>query len=295
MSVCGDRGANIFEDISGRCIIKLLGEGCLLKFSIALCVNKDNPWLNKALDSVLAQDDPDFEFLIAANACSDDLWESLQSVARRDPRVRIFRTSIGQLSFNLNFLADQAVGDYLVRMDADDWCEPHRLSTLRRVLAQDPVDILGSSVLLIDAADKPIGRMDLPESRDDIVRALLTRTAFCHPAVAIRRQFLIDMRGYLGGFHSEDTEFWLRAKRAGATMKNIPDLLFRYRVHNQQSIASRAGYAEVAAHWLKELLISPSWYNLRGFGVALMKSLFVRFLPGIRRYKAGVSGEKAKV
>jgi len=243
------------------------------------------------LDSVLRQDDANFEFLIAANACTDDLWEILQSFAQRDPRVKVFRTCIGQLSFNLNFLADQAVGEYLVRMDADDWCEPYRLSTLRRELETDPVDILGSSVLLIDDAGSPIGRMDLPGSRDEIVKALPTHTAFCHPAVAIRRQFLLDMRGYLGGFYSEDTEFWLRAKRAGATMKNLPDLLLRYRVHSHQSIASRAGYAEVSAHWLKELLISPSWYNLRGFGVAFMKSVFVRFLPGIRRYKTHVPAE----
>lgn len=250
--------------------------------SFILCINRDNPWLQQAIESVLGQDESNFEFLIGANACDDELWRKLSSYAAMDERIRLTRTAIGQLSFNLNVLANEARGDYLVRMDADDVCVPHRLSTLIRVLASDPVDILGSAVLLIDDEGRHIGQMDFPETARDIAKALPTRTVFCHPAVAIRRQFLLDLRGYLGGFVSEDSDLWLRAQRAGARMRNVPDVLLHYRVHSGQSIMSRAGYAEMAAHWLREWLLALSWYHMRGLATAVIKALVMPWLPGVR-------------
>ncbi len=256
-----------------------------ISFSVILCVNRDQPWLSEAIDSILTQDDPDFEFLIAANACSDELWDKLVSLGNNDSRIRLFRSNIGQLSFNLNLLADKAHGEYLVRMDADDVSESHRLRTLRLALKKEQVDILGSSVVLIDGDGIEVGAMQLPESCVEIRGALLTRTALCHPSVAIRRRFLLDMRGYLGGYVSEDTDLWLRALRADARMKNLPNSLLRYRVHENQSIASPLGYAEVASHWLRELLITPSWYATKGLTVALIKAIFAKMLPGIGRYR----------
>lgn len=261
-----------------------LNESRRPSIAVVLCVNRANPWLETAIQSVLEQDDPDFEFLIAANACSDDLWAYLGGVAAADPRVRIFRSEIGQLAFNLNFLADQTSCDYLVRMDSDDVSEPKRLRTLRLSLSQEPVDILGSAVVLINGEGREVGVMRLPETAEDIKRAMTLRTVFCHPSVALRRQFLRDMRGYLGGFVSEDTDLWLRALRAGATMRNLSIPLLRYRLHENQSIVSRQGYAEVAGHWLRELILVPSWYTFRGFSTALAKALFAPILPGSKRY-----------
>lgn len=256
--------------------------------SVILCAHRSNPWLAAAIDSILQQSDPDFEFLIAANACTDALWQELQALTCHDSRVRLFRSSIGQLAFNLNLLADQARGDYLVRMDADDVSEPQRLEHLRAALAATPLDILGSAVALIDEKDQMVGRMDFPKTTAEIRRALKFRPVFCHPAVAIRRGFLHQIRGYLGGFCSEDTELWLRAVHAGARMANLPATLLRYRVHSQQSTATGTGYAEVAGHWLRLLLASPSMYALYGFCVALGKAVCRRFLPGVRSGRYGL-------
>jgi Glycosyltransferases, probably involved in cell wall biogenesis len=253
--------------------------------SFIMCVNRDNPWLDKAINSVLAQDDERFEFLIGANACGDDLWAKLHTYAARDPRLKLFRTSIGQLAFNLNLLADQARGRYLIRMDGDDLSLPHRLRTLRQMLEHEPVDVLGSAVILVDQDDNEVGLMEFPETGEAIAKALPKRTVFCHPSVAIRKEFLLEMRGYLGGFVSEDMDLWLRAVRGDVKLKNLPVVLLHYRVHPEQSIMSAAGYAEVASHWVRECLLRPSLYNLRGATVAIGKALAWRWLSGIRRYR----------
>lgn len=257
-------------------------------FSVVFCVNRSNPYLALAVGSVLNQLDDDFEFLIAANACSDSLIDELHQLVGNDPRVRIFRTAIGQLAFNLNYLADQASGDYLVRMDSDDVCEPDRLAVLRDSLAKHPVDVLGSWASLIDDQGRRIGEFRLPVEHAEIVRKLPYGTVFCHPTVAIRREFLLSLRGYLGGFVSEDMDLWLRGVRLGATFGNVPACLLRYRTHAGQSSGARHGYAEVASHWLRELLSSPSWYVLKGFFVAISKCMVVPLLGYIRAKKSAL-------
>lgn len=253
--------------------------------AVIMCVHREHPWLMDAIDSVLDQDDPDFQFLISANACSDELWQQLHAYVRNDPRVQLVRSEIGQLSFNLNMLVDRTTSDYVVRMDSDDVCEPQRIRKLRRAIVESQPDIIGSCVSVIDENGSSVGQMDLPINNAEIVRALPRRTAFCHPSVAIRRQFLIDIRGYLGGFASEDMDLWLRAKRGGAKMQNLPERLLRYRVHGTQSIGSRTGYAEVTGLWLREFLLSPSAFTAQGLSISLFKAVFATWLPGARRYR----------
>jgi len=251
-------------------------------FSVIMCVHRNQAYLADAVQSVLDQSDRDFEFLIGANACDDTLMSVLHDLTGTDDRVRIFRTDIGQLAFNLNFLADKARGEYLVRMDSDDVCELHRISALRKALERQHLDVLGSWVILMNAQGQTLGEMRLPCDHDAIVQALPWKTVFCHPAVAIRREFLLKLRGYLGGFVSEDTDLWLRAVRAGGRLGNLPQVLLRYRVHADQSTMSRRGYAEVAAHWLRELLAQPSWFFAKGFAIAIAKRLVSPWLGHLR-------------
>ena len=245
---------------------------CSPSFSVLLCVNRSNPWLKDAVESILNQSDGDFEFLIAANACSDELWCELNDFVAGDKRAILYRTNIGQLAFNLNFLANLAKGEYLVRMDGDDISERNRIHVLRESLILERVDVIGSAVTIINHNGEAVGIVDFPLTSSEIVRLLPSRTVFCHPAVAIRKKFLYQLGGYLGGFVSEDTDLWIRACRAGGgSFKNLPETLLRYRKHSEQSTGDKSGYSEVCAHWLRELLMMKNGYAFKGFAISLVK------------------------
>ena len=240
--------------------------------SVLFCVNRSNPHLRAAIDSVLTQTHGDFEFLIGANACSDEFFGELKSVAA-DPRVRIFRTQMPQLAFTLNYLAEQAGGSWLVRMDADDVCEPHRFARLLQAIEVGEHDVIGSWATLIDGQDRVIGQFKPPKDMQGIRRKLLFSNPIAHPTVAFSRDFLMKMRGYLGGFVSEDLDLWMRAIRSGGRLTNIEEPLLRYRMHDGQVSRSRLGYAEAAAHWHRELLLAPSFYNALGWLIASSKAV----------------------
>jgi len=92
---------------------------------------------------------------------------------------------------------------------------------------------------------------------------------------------------------SEDMKLWLRGVRQGASFRNIPVCLLRYRVHAAQSSGSRRGYAEVAGYWLREMLSAPSWYVARGLFVAVSKCVFVSLLVFARTIRSGIEAAPA--
>lgn len=249
--------------------------------SVLFGVNRSNPHLRAAIGSVLSQTHEDFEFLIGANACSDEFFAELIAMAD-DPRVRIFRTQLPQLAFTLNYLAEQACGNWFIRMDADDVCETHRFARLWQVISSGKYDVIGSWATLIDDDDRVIGQFTPPLEGRKIRRKLLYSNPIAHPTVAFSRDFLLQMRGYLGGYVSEDLDLWLRAIRSGARLTNIEEKLLRYRIHDGQVSRSRLGYAETAAHWQRELLLAPSLYTALGWCIATTKAIVMPLLNSFK-------------
>lgn len=239
--------------------------------SVILCVNRSTPFLAPALHSILNQDFRDFEFLIGANACPDELLQELEKITAGDERVRIVRSGVPQLTYNLNMLVDLARSEWLVRMDADDVSEPSRLREIHQAISSTDADVVGSWATLIDENDRATGKFEPETTHNRIRRAFPFRVQLFHPTVAFRKTLWTEMRGYLGGFVSEDYDLWLRAINSGRRFANIPKHLVRYRVHSTQVSGTRRGYAEVAAHWYRELLYRPSWFNLVGWTVATVK------------------------
>lgn len=227
-------------------------------FSVVLCVNKRIPYLDSALKSIIEQNyNKKFEFLIIANNCNDDLWGYLSDNYKED-HVRLYRTYIGQLAFNLNYGANLARGEYIVRMDADDISTLDRLSKMEDYIINNQYpDVIGAFVNYIDDKGNFIKRCTLIQDNKNIRKKLPFRNQFVHPSVCIKRKSLLSVGGYLGGFQSEDYDLWLRMSRdQNFIFKNTPEVLLQYRITEGQSRGRRLPYSEVASHLLREFLLT---------------------------------------
>tara|TARA_R110002033_G_scaffold170585_1_gene213444 strand:- start:12933 stop:13688 length:756 start_codon:yes stop_codon:yes gene_type:complete len=226
-------------------------------FSVVMCVNRDDGYLTDAINSILGQDCDNFEFIVVANNCSDELWDNLLSL--KCDRLIPYRTQIGQLTFNLNYAVNLSRGDYIVRMDADDVALPNRLSVLDDFINKNKdVDIVGTAAMFIDEYGRDLYRYCPPLK--NIKKLLFFKNTFIHPTVAIKKETLIKQRGYSGGFQSEDYDFWLRALRNdNIIFRNIDVVTLKYRININQSRGSRLAYAESASYLLREFILSPSF------------------------------------
>ena len=89
------------------------------------------PLLKRAIDSVLAQDYPNFELVIVDDGSTDDTPQVLAEYAEKDSRVRWFRHEQSKgVAAARNLAVNEAKGDFVTGLDDDDWFLPNRLTLL---------------------------------------------------------------------------------------------------------------------------------------------------------------------
>ena len=229
--------------------------------SVVMAVNRDDGFLQPAIDSVLAQSMANFEFLVIANNCSDELWNGLQKLAMKDGRLRPIRTPIGQLPYNLNVGLHYARAEFIARMDADDISLPDRLERQVHYLRTNPaVSVVGANYELIDEHSRRVNHpVHCYINTDEIHARLPFETCMAHPTVMMRRADVLKVGGYAYGLYAEDWDLWLRMRRAGMRFSNLQDTLLLYRMHSGQSTsvnAWRRNLANVEGLLFRELILS---------------------------------------
>lgn len=222
--------------------------------SVLTSVYNAEPFLSEAIDSVLAQDFTDFEFLILDDGSTDASRAIAESFAARDPRVRVIARDNRGLIVSLNQLFAEARAPLAARFDADDICMPGRLGKQAAFLAANPDHgLVGSRITYIDENGVPTGGdIDHPLYHDAILANLENGALLCHSAVMVRRAPVLAAGGYRAAYrHAEDYDLWLRLS-ASMRMANLPDRLLRYRVYPGQ-VSSRhmvEQAANAAIAWL---------------------------------------------
>lgn len=95
--------------------------------------------LPRTIESLLAQDYPDFELIISDNASDDSTHQLCQQYAAQDRRVKVHRNpkNLGA-SPNFSRLPDLARGEYFKWNGHSDWCAPQFLSRCVEALDADP-------------------------------------------------------------------------------------------------------------------------------------------------------------
>jgi glycosyltransferase involved in cell wall biosynthesis len=109
------------------------------RLSFGMPVRNGAPFLRRVLDSVLAQDFPDFEVVVCDNASDDETEAICREYAALDSRIRYFRSKedVGQIeNFNRAFRASR--GTAFRWIGADDWLEPSYARKCLAVLDANP-------------------------------------------------------------------------------------------------------------------------------------------------------------
>ena len=102
----------------------------MISFIVAV-YNKEK-YLKECVDSILAQDNRDFELILVDDGSTDSSAEICDNYAAADRRIRVFHTENHGPGAARNKGIEEAGGDYLAFVDADDWIEPDFLSSLTK-------------------------------------------------------------------------------------------------------------------------------------------------------------------
>lgn len=203
--------------------------------SVIMSVHNGERFLAEAVESVLAQTFPDFEFIVIDDGSTDGTTTLLGECQKRDARVRVYHQDNKGLIESLNRGCSLARGRYIARMDADDVAVKDRLMWQIEFMERHPeVGVVGGAVQFINALGEPGNRCLLPTSNREIQSALLSNCVLVHPTVLMRKDAFVSVGGYRKIMvDAEDYDLWLRIADH-FQLANLPAVVLKYRHHPDQ-------------------------------------------------------------
>lgn len=190
--------------------------------SVIMATYNHAKYVEQAINSVLAQQDVDFEFLIADDGSSDNTRDVVASIV--DDRIRFFPNTINRGACVVtNELIQRATGNYIALINSDDyWSGDRKLSYQLSVLTENP--LLGATfgrAQFVDSEGNNISRFTLPfgevfeqdnRSQGKWIRRFFEHgNCICHPTVLIRRKIYDELGLYNNRLRQlPDFDMWIR-------------------------------------------------------------------------------------
>lgn len=230
--------------------------------SVVMPVYNAEKYIVEAVDSILNQTYSDFEFIIIDDCSTDASYEILQSYAAKDNRIRLFKNDVNKkLPKTLNFGISQAKGKYIARMDADDISLPERFAKQIKFMESHPeIGVCGTWLVEFSkTGEKPVTPNITHE--DIIVTMYFSNNCIAHPTVMMKssifqQQNILYNENHMG--IAEDYALWNECLNNDVRFHNLPIILLRYRIHDNQTTSSN--FTKIQSH-AQQIIIS----NLRKY------------------------------
>ena len=190
--------------------------------SVVMSTYNHADYVKKAIESVLAQEGVDFEFLIADDGSSDGTREVVSSI--QDPRIQFFPnlTNRGACVVT-NELIERSRGEFIALINSDDyWPDPDKLAYQLNILHGSPkVGACFGRARFVDKNGFAIDKISLPfgaifdqenRSRGQWLRRFFDHgNCICHPTMLIRKACYEQLGMYNNRLRQlPDFDMWIR-------------------------------------------------------------------------------------
>jgi len=248
-------------------------------------VRNGEPYLDRAIESILGQTFDDLVLVISDNGSTDRTQEICKGFANRDNRVRYHRSDENRgAAWNYNRVFELSDSRYFKWAAHDDYMAPEFLERCVEVLDGNPglaLCITGTSI--VDADGKQIGEIDddLDLTAEDLCsryRSFCGRFSHlknfqCNPVFGLIRAEVLRETSLIGAYWGSDAvllgELALRGKFA-----SVPALSFFRREHSQRALLVNRSVEALTA-WFDPRKIGrwrfPRWRCLFEHGRALLR------------------------
>jgi glycosyltransferase involved in cell wall biosynthesis len=179
-------------------------------------------FVKQAIESVLAQQGIDFEFLIADDGSADHTQAVVSSI--RDERIRFFPNEVNRGACVVtNELIQRASGEFIALINSDDyWADVNKLTYQVGVLQHDPtIGACFGRVRFVDKYGSSIQKSSLPfgtvfDQKNRSQGAWLRHffefgNCICHPTMLIRKSCYDELGMYSNRLRQlPDLDMWIR-------------------------------------------------------------------------------------
>ncbi|WP_052466682.1 glycosyltransferase family 2 protein [Beduini massiliensis] len=247
--------------------------------SIIMGVYNEAEKLPKSVNSILKQSFTDFELIICDDGSTDHTYKVLETFAKQDNRIIILKNKENKkLAYTLNRCIQHSKGDYIARMDADDYAAKNRLEIQFEFLEKHKeYAFVGTSRYMYD--EKGVWGEDILNGEVKLDQLFTLKASFVHPTILIRKSALLEVNGYTDlkrTERTEDLDLWYKLYSKGYKGFNLENKLLYYFEDISSSYKRKYIYrinaSKVTFYWLKKnkLIIKYFYFFIRPLIVGLL-------------------------
>jgi glycosyltransferase involved in cell wall biosynthesis len=212
------------------------------RVSLGLPVYNGEKYLEKTMDSILAQTYQDFELVISDNGSNDRTQQICENYARKDKRVKYHRNAknIG-IAPNFNKAFELASGEYFKWADYDDILAPEFVAKCVQALDRYPdVAIAFPKTRFIDENENFLNDFEPPDDACSPKAYIRFKSLILDPdhivsqASGLMRAEILKKSVLNGSYPCSDEVLLAHLSLLGGFYE-IPEYLFFYRLHARQS------------------------------------------------------------
>ena len=217
--------------------------------------NSKPEFLHASLSTLLGQTYDNLEVILVIDSRSDGDDSSIRHTLdafKDDHRIRrIVRRGKRGYCSALNAGIRISSGEFIARLDSDDYCDPTRIEKQMDILLSQKAVLTGTWANVIDEQGQEIGEMRTPTSNQSIRNLIMLHNPFVHSSIVTMKRVMSDVGLYNEAFEgAEDYEFYLRVVARGYQCLNIPHFL-TYLRQTRESITRGRGWMKTRERYFR--------------------------------------------
>lgn len=241
--------------------------------SVIVGVYNNEKTIQKALISVLEGTYQDIEVIVCDDCSKDQSKDKVKELMNKYSNLILIENEENHgLSFCLNRCLKKAKGEYIARLDGDDYCCNDRLKKQLEYLQSHPnLSFVCSNAYLFDYKNGVYGIREYDNNVD--LNLLIKYNPFIHPTMLIKKECIEKIKGYsneLDVLRCEDYDLFFNLYFHHFQGANINDELYYY---YEDSTNLKKHSIKVR---INEYKLRKRWY--KKFNLGFKQSLF-RFKP----------------
>lgn len=224
--------------------------------SIIVPIYNVERYLNRCIDSILAQTFTNFELILVDDGSPDDCGKMCDDYAMKDSRINVIHKKNGGVSEARNFGIDCAKGEYICFIDSDDFVHKQYLEILYNIAKESDAEMSICSFSICydsDIVDEIISNVSYEEFSDKYLyddNFLIHKWAnlVCAWNKLYKRNLFEQIRYPVGKIHEDNFTYYKLIDKANKVVITEEGL---YHYYMSENSISRSEFTDKRLHILQ--------------------------------------------
>lgn len=248
--------------------------------SIIVPVYNVEKYLSQCLDSILSQTYTNWEAILVDDGSKDNSGKICDEYTAKDSRFKVFHQENGGVSSARNFGIDNARGEWITFVDADDIIAENYISAVKDILIENKCGTVTSSSYKMTDEGKKYPYVEYPDlllTTGEFVKKELKHYVswgfFFQLSIIKRYNIQFDTRLNM----SEDALFIMQYLGCIETVQLTSQITYYYRINMDSVCKNGMNYAKSLNHYNASILLHAMKGTLNLEDSAIMRAMIIQF------------------